>query len=349
MAPDSTYAESRPSEEAPMPASTKRTGARPTLLWQLFAATAPLLIAATVVLIVTPVSVSRNPVLIEALAVGLGVAIMLAVHMVLMRRMLAPLRSLTEAIGAIDPANPGQRVPQARAATREITALTQAFNRMLDRIEAEERQSARRALTAQEDERLRIAREIHDQIGQTLTAVTIQAERAAETDGPIDRGVLDQIARTALRGLDDVRRIGRELRPEALDDLGLGNALITLCRRMSAQGAIRVVPRLEGGRHLDPEIELVIYRIAQEAITNALRHAEASAIELSLDHTDTAVRLAVADDGHGMPDKLPRNTAGLSGMRERARLVSGTLQLRSRAGGGTEVRLEIPLEEATPP
>jgi two-component system sensor histidine kinase UhpB len=218
---------------------------------------------------------------------------------------------------------------------------------MLDRLESERRQSARLALAAQEDERQRIAREIHDQVGQTLTAVTIQAERAAQMDDPVDRRLLDQIARTALQSLDDVRRIGRELRPETLDDLGLGNALIALCRRLAAQSGIRIVHSLEAGvPPLRAEVELVIYRIAQEAITNALRHAAASRIDIGLRRSYGLVELRVRDDGRGMPGSVPDDTAGISGMRERALLVGGALSLGSRSGDGTEVRLTIPLEEA---
>ena len=202
---------------------------------------------------------------------------MLAVHLVLLRRTLAPLRVLTEMMGTIDARRPGRRSPPLPPHTAELVALAGAFNAMLDRLEAERRDSARRALAAQEEERLRIAREMHDQIGQTLTALTIQAERAAGADGPVDREVLERLARAALESLEDVRRIGRELRPEALDDLGLGNALIALCRRTSAQSGLRVSHELARGLPpLRPEVELVVYRVAQEAVTNALRHARAS-------------------------------------------------------------------------
>jgi len=318
---------------------------RRTLLWRLFAATAPVVVLAAAVLIITPISISDDPVLAEALALGAGVAIMLAVHLVLMRRTLAPLRELAERIGGLDPARTGQRLRTAPGATREVAALAAAFNGLLARIDAERQRSARRALAAQEDERLRIAREIHDQVGQVLTAAAIQAERAVELSGPEARPVADGVARAVHQGLEDVRRIGRELRPESLDDLGLGNALITLCRRLSRHGSVRVSPRLAPGvPTLDPDRELVIYRVAQEAITNALRHSGAERVELRL-QAGERVELSVADDGRGMPAELPADTAGIAGMRERAELVGGRLELRSAPGEGTEVRLSVPLPQ----
>jgi two-component system sensor histidine kinase UhpB len=317
------------------------------LIWRLFAANALVFAGALLLLVLTPVSVSRTVVLDEVLVLCAGLVVALAVNLVLLGRTLAPLRSLTELMGAIDLRRPGLRLPIGNGHAPEVTALAQAFNGMLERLENERRESTRLALAAQEDERQRIAREIHDQVGQTLTAVTIQAERAAQMDDPVDRRLLDQIARTALQSLDDVRRIGRELRPEALDDLGLGNALITLCRRLSTQSGVRIGQSLDAGLPpLRPEVELVVYRIAQEAITNALRHASASQIALALANSNGDVVLSVRDDGRGLPPRLPEDSAGISGMRERALLVGGTLTFRSGPEGGTEVRMAIPKERA---
>ena len=107
---------------------------------------------------------------------------------------------------------------------------------MLDRLERARREAARTALAAQEAERLRVARELHDEIGQTLTAVMLQAERAADEDPAQAAAALGRVAEAVHESLDELRRIARELRPEALDDLGLVNALIALCSRVDAQG-----------------------------------------------------------------------------------------------------------------
>ena len=140
-----------------------------------------------------------------------------------------------------------------------------------------------------------------------------------------------------------MRRIARELRPEALDDLGLHNALITLCSRVAAQGGVRVERRIESGLPpLDPDVELVVYRVAQESLTNVVRHAQATRAIVSLEPADGWVVLRVSDDGRGLPEPLPKGTAGLGGMRERALLVGGRLAIASEPGEGTEVELRVP-------
>jgi two-component system, NarL family, sensor histidine kinase UhpB len=165
---------------------------------------------------------------------------MLAVTFILLRRILSPLRRLTELMRPVDPDRPGRRLDDGGLGEAEVAELAGAFNEMLDRLEAERRESARVALAAQEGERLRVAPELHDEIGQSLTAVTLRAERAAG-DGVTDQsGELDAIADHVRSSLDEVRRIARELRPQALDDLGLVNALISLCSRAGAQGGLWV-------------------------------------------------------------------------------------------------------------
>jgi two-component system sensor histidine kinase UhpB len=251
-------------------------------------------------------------------------------------------------MGHIDPMRPGQRAPVSdwiRMSTEMIT-LSRAFNTMLDRIEAERRDSAHRALAAQEAERVRIARELHDEVGQTLTAVALRAERAAG-ELPAQSQALGEIVDTVHRSLDDVRRIARELRPEALDDLGLIDALISLCLRMERQGAVRVQRELEGGLPpLGPEVELVIYRVAQEALTNAFRHAEASQVRVALLRAHDSLVLTIADDGRGLPAPMPAQMTGLAGMRERAILIQGQLEIDSAPGGGVEVRLTVAANDA---
>ena len=186
-----------------------------------------------------------------------------------------------------------------------------------------------------------MARELHDEVGQTLTAVALRAERAASEPSEQSRA-LKEIAESVLRSLEDVHRIGRELRPEALDDLGLVNALIALSSRIARQGGIPVERDLDGHLpSLSPEVELVIYRVAQEALTNALRHARAEHLSIALREADDHVVLSVSDDGRGLPDH--RWERGLRGMHERAMLIGAALQIGSAPGEGTEVRLTVPV------
>jgi two-component system sensor histidine kinase UhpB len=218
---------------------------------------------------------------------------------------------------------------------------------MLDRLESERRDSARRALLVQEGERRRIARELHDEVGQTLTGVMLQVEGLAGAIPDEHRDQLDELRETARQGTEEVRRIVRQLRPEALEDLGLRSALAALATAFGEQAHVRVERRLEDGPPLSEQQELVVYRIAQEALTNVARHAHASEVELRLQHADEQVILTVRDDGRGLPSGVLPTSHGILGMRERAMLIGAQLTITSPPNGGTEVRLSIPLDVGT--
>jgi two-component system sensor histidine kinase UhpB len=311
------------------------------LLWRVFFVNIVIWVVAVALLAWTPVTVHRVATPGELVVLAIGLAIMLAVDLFLLRRVLGPLRRLAALMGAVKPEQPGRRAEATPDAGPEVLALAEALNSMLDRLEDERRESGRRALNAQESERARVARELHDEVGQTLTAVALRAQQAARDPNNHD-GTLMEIADTVLRSLDDVRRIGRELRPEALDDLGLVNALFALCSRVERHGGVRVRRDLEGNLpELSSEVELVIYRVAQEALTNALRHAEATEVTMSLRNSDGRVLLTIADNGRGIPHR--RREGGLRGMRERAMLIGAGLEVGSRDGRGTEIRLAVPV------
>ena len=304
------------------------------------------MVIAALLLAVAPITISV-PIALEQLALVLaGLVVLLALDFVLLRRVLTPLVRLTEVMTAVDPDRPGRRLPFTPF-SREGAALVEAFNGMLDRLENARHQAARTSLAAQEAERLRVARELHDEIGQTLTAVVLQAERAAEGDPAVAQRELARVAEAVHDSLDEVRRIARELRPEALDDLGLVNALIALCSRVNAQDGPQIRRELEGNLPpLASDIELVIYRVAQEGLTNALRHADATTATMTLALEPGGVDLTVEDDGGGMPTDLPDDSSGIAGMRERALLVGGQLSIESPPGGGTRVHLRVPLNGA---
>jgi two-component system, NarL family, sensor histidine kinase UhpB len=319
-----------------------RPVSKPSLLWRVFLVNGCVLGAAVLLLVVTPLRIGSSIALGDALVLLAGLAAMLAANYLLLRRELAPLARLVRVMESVDPMRPGRRVEAGHGRDAEVAGLAQAFNAMLERLEAERRESAARALAAQEAERQRIARELHDQVGQTLSAAAIQVQRARDSDGDSEGG-LDAAAEAIALTLEDVRRIGRELRPEALDDLGLRNALIALCRRLENQSGVRI-ERALGGRvpPLSAEQELVVYRVAQEALTNVIRHARASTAALELCAARGHAVLTVADDGRGVT--LPELGAGtgIAGMRERAMLAGGTLAIDSVDGNGATVRLELP-------
>jgi two-component system sensor histidine kinase UhpB len=315
------------------------------LLWWVFLANGAVLLIALLLLTFAPIEV-HAPIQIDQFAVLLaGFVVLVGLNLLLLRRVLAPLFRLTEAMSSVDPDRPGRRLSGVNPRSAEGQAMARSFNAMLDRLESARHQAARTALAAQEAERLRVARELHDEIGQTLTAVAIEAGSAAHGDSELAHA-LRNVADGVRESLEEVRRIARELRPEALDDLGLVNALIALSTRIGAQGGPRVRRDLQAQLPpLSPDVELVIYRVAQESLTNALRHSGASEVTVSLTADAENVTLAVKDDGKGMPTQLPRDSSGIAGMRERALLVGGMLSLAAVPGQGTEVRLTIPIDE----
>jgi two-component system, NarL family, sensor histidine kinase UhpB len=147
------------------------------------------------------------------------------------------------------------------------------------------------------------------------------------------------------QSLQDVRRISRELRPEALDELGLVNALIALCSRVAEQSGMQIHRRLEGGLPgLSPDVELAVYRVAQEALTNAMRHSKATEATVALSRDNGALVLTVIDNGEGLDEDLVEG-GGLVGMRERAMLIGADLAIESSRGAGVTVTLRLGLDE----
>ncbi len=310
------------------------------ILWRVFTVNAVVFGAAALTLIVSPATV-HNPVRATELDILLaGLAVTLMLDLALLTFVLSPVRKLARLMANIDPLRPGKRAEVGPWASSEAASLARALNNMLDRLESERRESARRALAAQEAERARVARDLHDEVGQALTAIALRAERATG-DRTLNSHALEEIVDVAHVSLADIRRIARELRPEALDDLGLTGALIALCLRVEQQSSMRVARELGSGLpELETEVELVIYRVAQEALTNAVRHSDATEVKVALVSTPTGVKLTVSDDGCGMDGEQIAEGAGLAGMRERALLVDAKLEIDSSPANGFTVTLE---------
>ncbi len=313
------------------------------MLWRVFVANAAVFALAFALLALSPITIHARIRLIELVVLLGGLVVMLLVDLVLLRHALRPLARLTRVMGKIDLLRPGQRAVGFERSSSEVLALAEAFNEMLGRLENERRESSGRVLAAQEAERLRIARELHDEIGQTLTAVALRAEHRAERGG--DRHAeFAELAEIVQQSLADVRRISLELRPGALDELGLINALISLGARASDQGGMRVRRELEGPiPDISPEVELAIYRIAQEALTNAMRHSRASEVDLSLTCAHDELVLSITDNGRGLAEDVVEG-GGLTGMRERAMLIGASLEIESVAGAGVSTTLRLPFD-----
>jgi len=310
------------------------------LFWRVFAANASVLLLAFCGLVFAPVTVSVPVGAEELVILAAGLVALLAANVVLLRPAFAPLEDLAETMRDHDPLTPGVRADVTGDAS--VVALAQTFNDMLDRLEAERRDSARQALTVQEAERRRVARELHDEVGQTLTGVMLQIEGLAAGIPEELRDQLEELRETARHGAEEVRRIARRLRPDALEELGLHSALAALSSGFERHARVPVTRRLAQDIDVAPEVELVIYRVAQEALTNVARHAEASHVNVELQHDADKTVLIVSDDGRGLPPGAEHSANGVRGMRERAMLVNGTLALERNPGGGTVVRLSVP-------
>lgn len=315
---------------------------------RVFVTNATVLVVATALLVLTPATVSSPVSPSEAAVLLGGVIALMVVNLFLMRRTFAPLNRVRDLMGRFDPLQPGPRLP-VEGLDSEILDLTETFNQMAERLELERRQSAGRALDAQERERHRLAQELHDEIGQSLTGLLLLLESAARTVPDEVRDRLQEAQQAARSGLEDLRRIVQQLRPEALDELGLQSALVALSDRVSEQSGVQVVRKFQSNvPPMDGDRELVLYRVAQESLTNVVRHADASCAELRLERLPHAVRLQVLDDGRGLDGAGFGNSSGIRGMRERALLVDGTLSVRPRQTGGVEVTLDVPLPNGVP-
>jgi two-component system sensor histidine kinase UhpB len=294
----------------------------------------------TLVLALSPATVSSPVLLTEIPVLTIGLALMLAANTLLLRRSLAPLEALTALMRRVDVLRPSDRLTDK--GNGDLTDVIGAFNAMLDRLEAERTTASAHALAAQEGERQRIARELHDEIGQSLTVVLLGLKRAADRAPEEElREELHAIQETVRSSLDEVRQVARRLRPGVLEDLGLISALNALAAEVSSMSGVQVVRRLDTGLPpLGGEAELVLYRIAQEGLTNIGRHAHASRAELTLCGQPGGVLLSIVDDGRGGPI---HEGAGIRGMRERALLIGARLSIEHPPDGGTAVRLAVPV------
>jgi two-component system sensor histidine kinase UhpB len=315
------------------------------LIWRVLVINATILIAAALLLALTPFTI-RYPMRPDhALALAAGVLVSVLANALLLRFGLAPLEHLKLAMHEADVLQPGHRLPETEGAA-ELNSAAGAFNDMLTRLEAERRRSAIRTTFAEEEQRRRLSRELHDEIGQRLTAVLLYLKRVAATNDAVRPQLVEAQAeiRTAL---NEVRRVLRELRPQVLEELGLVSALAELANGFSTQAGIPIDRDFpEPFPRLDPAQELAVYRIAQEALTNVARHAEATHASVTLGCSNGSLTLAVADDGMGLVHVV--EDGGIRGMRERAIQIRGLLTLGASPLGGTEVRLVAPLVLAGP-
>lgn len=289
------------------------------------------------------------------LFVVVGIVLSLAVNVIVLKAAFRPLQALSRTAEAVQLGDRDARAPVEQSSDPEIAQLAVALNATLDEL-ADDRNQLRdlasQVIRAQEDERRRVSRELHDDTSQILFAQLLKISALKVIDDDRVRDVAETLEVSTVEALEGVRRLALELRPPALDDLGLAEALGELCQRFRDQTGCLTEIDVRGLRHrLVPEVELVLYRVAQEALTNVSKHARASEVWIDLERGPADVSLSIKDNGIGFDrSQFVQSDGvglglGLFGMEERASLLGGTLRIWSTGADGTEVFAHIPLRD----
>jgi two-component system, NarL family, sensor histidine kinase UhpB len=285
--------------------------------------------------------------MIAVILVLLALVAGLTVSLLMTRRRRAPLERLIEEMEKVDLSRPGPLLPRSIdgiGETKEVERIELAFLRMMRRLEAERRRAGSAALQAQEQERTRVARDLHDEVNQSLTGLLLRLEAAREAAPPELEAELAETKALANQAMRELLSLARQLRPTALDDLGLKAAIAGQVEQLS-RAEVEAKFSADGGfSSLDDDVQLVVYRVAQEALSNAARHsgAEHVAVELRRSDGNGGVELEVSDDGRGFAFDESEGGLGIGGMRERVLLIGGELTIESRPGHGTTVKLTVP-------
>ena len=284
----------------------------------------------------------------QFLILALSVMLSLCVNLWMLQRRFRPLERLIDRLERIDPAQPTELELEGDPVD-EIDRLGRSFRRVLEGIEAERRRAGRLVLRAQEEERRRLARDLHDEVNQALTAILLRLEALAHDSPPERSAEVAELKRLANQAMEALLNLARQLRPSALDDHGLVPALEAQLKRFAARTGVQTRLHADGdSSELADDVRTAVYRIVQEALANVGRHASATSVEVEVSMNGGGTELRVRDDGAGFDPAQPRDGSrggaglGLQGMAERARLVGGVLDLRSAPGGGTSVTLRIP-------
>ena len=280
---------------------------------------------------------------IQFALLAMTVILALLLNILMLQRRFNPLEELIRQIEAIDPADPSVGFEAPENPAQEVERLAASFAKLLERIEAERRRAGRLQLRAQEEERKRVARDLHDEVNQALTAILLRLEALTQLAPPRLRDELTETKRLANQAMDELLQLARQLRPTALDDHGFVSAIEEQLRRFKAQHGIHTALSLDGSLDdLGNDQQLVLYRVTQEALNNIARHSGAKGVAVDISRENGCVDLAISDDGHGFDPDRDERGLGLDGMAERARLVNGDFQIDSRPGHGTTLRLRVP-------
>jgi len=286
-----------------------------------------------------------------ALFAAIGVVISIIVNQWVLRKALDPLDRLQAVVDAIRSGRSDVRVVLGDNSDERFDRLADAFNQMLEQLarDAQEMQQlSRQILQAQEEERHRLARELHDEAAQSLTSLLVYIRLLERAKNPEEaQRHVQELRRLTAAALEDVRRVAVDLRPTILDDLGLSAALEWRVDELNKQSGLHAVFTAEGmEQRLARTTELVLYRVGQEALSNVHRHAAASKVTVSLRRDGDCCILHVAYNGVGFdPAAIERadgHGLGLLGMRERVAIVGGELEIISRPGAGAIITARVP-------
>ncbi len=291
-----------------------------------------------------------------------GVILSYFVNRWVLRRALAPLDNLQDGVDRVRAGEAAVHVEMGEVSDERFDRLAETFNAMVLRQEqsaAEMQGLTRRLIGAQEEERLRLARELHDEAAQSLTSLLVRLRLLEHAHTPEEaQARVHDLRELTASALEDVRRVSLDLRPTILDDLGLGPALEwrvdEFNKEGSTQGAV-VVRGMEA--RMARDTELALYRVGQEALSNVHRHASATRVEVDLTRTNDVVTLAVRDNGIGFDPSSVRGSnaatrgcaMGLLGMRERMAIIGGALVIESTPGAGSLILATVPVEQHAPP
>ncbi len=282
-----------------------------------------------------------------------GLTIASSITWLVFRFSLNPLDRLQTAFNDVQSGKKNTRISSANYSDKRFSRLIGSFNQMVTRIEGDSQRlhlQSGKILMAQEEERKRVARELHDEAAQSLTSILVRL-RLLERSQDVEEAhrEVQELRKLTSNTLDEIRRIALQLRPKILDDLGLESALSWQVENYSRAYATQInlqVTGLEG--RLPSDLELVLYRVVQEALTNVAKYAHAKHISITLTGDKNNLELKVSDDGEGfeasmLPVDAPHGL-GLLGMRERLMMVGGKLTVSSEPGKGTQIIAQIPLE-----
>jgi signal transduction histidine kinase len=287
---------------------------------------------------------------VSILGVALGVS--LVVNLGLVYVALRPLSDLELTAARVSAGDLEARVAPSPLADRDMARVGTTLNTLLDNLTADRarvRRLAAQVINAQDEERARVARELHDSTAQMLAAVMLQLGVAArENESPEVDERIATVREMVAEALEEVRTLSHTIHPRVLDDLGLAAALSWLARQTREQEALDAEAFADDGAPIPRLAATVLYRVAQESLRNAARHAQAHRVELWLRRTATTATLEVVDDGRGFDVRRAeerRPGMGLFSMRERVGLANGSLTVESAPGRGTRVVATVPLSE----